>query len=192
MFIFTAAKPNDPFAEFEPSLEEDLIREKEKERMRKRQIKATRITLYVFCAMFSGFIGWAFANWGVAKKDEEGNEIVDRFSEYPQPKQIIMRTWDELVNYQASFNSPSRELLLPPPLTYPYIQPPYTLVIELKSKSNIKIKILKILIILIILFKIHKIYLYISIGIFKVDGVQRHDHFLKSFSSKSVHRISKS
>ena len=97
-------------------------------------MKATRITFFVICGMFAGAMIYALFSWGMPRYDEEGNVIIDRFSNYALPKQILLRTYNESMNVKEEFAGPSRELLLPPPLTFPYMQPPYTLVIELKSK----------------------------------------------------------
>ncbi|CAL1526194.1 unnamed protein product [Lymnaea stagnalis] len=43
----------------------------------------------------------------------------------------LKRTWKEMNIFKQKIQDPSREKLLPDPLKYPYIQPPYTLVIEL-------------------------------------------------------------
>ena len=68
---------------------------------------------------------------GAAKRDENGNIIEDEFSSLPPVKQHLKRIWSELNYYQKMIQEPSRDKLLPDPLTYPYIQPPYTLVLEL-------------------------------------------------------------
>lgn len=114
--------------------EEEKEVEKEKERRRQRQIKVTALTFYVLCAMFTGGVAFALYFWGIEKRDEEGNPIIDRFSDYPAYKQYVLRAFNELMNVKEEIVAPSRDLLLPPPLTYPYMQPPYTLVLELKSE----------------------------------------------------------
>jgi mitochondrial import inner membrane translocase subunit TIM50 len=68
---------------------------------------------------------------GSPKIDENGQIIEDEFSSLPSFKQFTSRIWSELNYYQKMIQEPSREKLLPDPLTYPYIQPPYTLVLEL-------------------------------------------------------------
>lgn len=68
---------------------------------------------------------------GSPKVDENGNIIEDEFSGMPPLQQFTSRIWRELNYYQKMIQEPSRKKLLPDPLTYPYIQPPYTLVLEM-------------------------------------------------------------
>lgn len=91
---------------------------------------------------------------GSPEKDAEGKVIEDEFSKLPTVQQYVRRMWKSLTYYQkVSFRSkwftfkgfniyfhctqmiqePSREKLLPDPLKHPYIQPPYTLVLEMKD-----------------------------------------------------------
>ena len=114
--------------------QEDEEREKERKRLRQRQVNATRWTFRIFCGIFAGAAVYVLFNWGMPKVDEEGKPIVDRFSDLPLYKQVFLRAYDELISVKEDITGPSRDLLLPPPLTYPYMQPPYTLVIELKSE----------------------------------------------------------
>ncbi|XP_067131748.1 mitochondrial import inner membrane translocase subunit TIM50-C-like isoform X2 [Centruroides vittatus] len=68
---------------------------------------------------------------GSPKRDPDGNLITDEFSEMPIWKAYILRSYKELLYYDKMIKDPSREKLLPDPLTEPYYQPPYTLVLEM-------------------------------------------------------------
>ncbi|XP_053404888.1 mitochondrial import inner membrane translocase subunit TIM50-C-like isoform X2 [Mercenaria mercenaria] len=64
-------------------------------------------------------------------EDADGNPIEDEYSKYNVIYAYLMRTYREIFFQVKITQEPSRSKLLPDPLTYPYIQPPYTLVIEL-------------------------------------------------------------
>ena len=49
------------------------------------------------------------------------------------PMQYLRRTWKGMHEVNKMIQEPSREKLLPDPLKEPYIQPPYTLVMELRD-----------------------------------------------------------
>jgi len=68
---------------------------------------------------------------GRPNRDENGEDIRDEFSDLPVVKQYFTRLWSQLNYYKKMIQEPSREKLLPDPLTHPYVQPPYTLVLEL-------------------------------------------------------------
>lgn len=68
---------------------------------------------------------------GAPKTDNFGNEIKDEFSDLPVIKQYYRRCWSEIWNYKTFLAEPSREKLLPDPVKLPYIQPPYTLLLEI-------------------------------------------------------------
>uniref|UniRef100_H2ZQK7 Mitochondrial import inner membrane translocase subunit TIM50 n=1 Tax=Ciona savignyi TaxID=51511 RepID=H2ZQK7_CIOSA len=68
---------------------------------------------------------------GKPKTDEEGNEILDEYSEKPVPIAYMKRAWAEVNLVKKDIVEPSSKKLLPDPLEEPYYQPPYTLVIEL-------------------------------------------------------------
>lgn len=65
--------------------------------------------------------------------DANGQVIVDQFSKFPIIPQYLKRMWRNLTYYQKMIQEPSREKLLPDPLKLPYIQPTYTLVLEMKD-----------------------------------------------------------
>ncbi|CAH8632119.1 unnamed protein product [Heterobilharzia americana] len=72
----------------------------------------------------------AVASWGPPRKDENGNEIQDRFSQMSLVRVIFVEPG---VHYWNSTNikDPVSEKLLPDPVQPPYYQPPYTLVLEM-------------------------------------------------------------
>jgi len=69
--------------------------------------------------------------YGPPKKDDDGNEIPDEYTALDF--EYIRRAYGEVKLFKKSMRVPSREKLLPDPLQYPYIQPKYTLVLELKD-----------------------------------------------------------
>uniref|UniRef100_A0A131YWD7 Mitochondrial import inner membrane translocase subunit TIM50 n=1 Tax=Rhipicephalus appendiculatus TaxID=34631 RepID=A0A131YWD7_RHIAP len=93
--------------------------------------RAMKYTFVAFGAMFTGVGGFLVVTWGAPPLDEEGKEIEDEFSHMPRWKAHLYRTYKELQLYNKMIKDPSRDKLLPDPLTEPYYQPPYTLVLEM-------------------------------------------------------------
>uniref|UniRef100_A0A2C9JZ92 Mitochondrial import inner membrane translocase subunit TIM50 n=1 Tax=Biomphalaria glabrata TaxID=6526 RepID=A0A2C9JZ92_BIOGL len=81
-------------------------------------------------AMVSWGVG-LISIWGAPQEDPDGKEIQDEFSEMPTVIAYLRRTWKEMNIFKQKIQDPSRDKLLPDPLKYPYMQPPYTLVLEL-------------------------------------------------------------
>ena len=75
--------------------------------------------------------GFLVNDWGAPKRDDEGNEIKDEFSELPTMEQYLRRCYREMILFKEMIQEPTRPRLLPDPLTEPYFQPPYTLVLEM-------------------------------------------------------------
>ncbi|KAL6741075.1 hypothetical protein Aduo_014368 [Ancylostoma duodenale] len=105
--------------------------EAEKEKRRKRLERNTRIGGFVlFGSTVAGLVSFCLY-YGRSKRDEAGNIIPDEFSgSYLAPFYRIansFKLWRDFVV------EPAREQLLPDPLPHPYIQPRYTLVIEMKN-----------------------------------------------------------
>jgi len=76
--------------------------------------------------------GYMIQVWGAPKFDETtGAEIKDEFSELEWKEQYLRRSYRELILFKEMIQEPSRPMLLPEPLTEPYFQPPYTLVLEM-------------------------------------------------------------
>lgn len=118
-------------AESEKTKEEKEREDKEKSRQ--SQVKATKYSLLALGTMVAGFTAFAISEWGPPHRDEQGNPVTDQFSQYPVMKQYILRAWDALWNWKQVLEEPTRDLLLPDPLQSPYIQPPYTLIIEMNG-----------------------------------------------------------
>ena len=109
-------------------LENDQL---EKEEKRVLQKKITKYTLFGIIAAFSGSALYAFITWGKPQVDENGVDILDQFSEMSFFIQYTSRAWNTFLHYEKVLKEPTRELLLPPPMSPPYFQPPYTLVLEM-------------------------------------------------------------
>lgn len=96
----------------------------------------TVIPFYSF-AVFGGsgiaLAIWAVYEFGKPEVDAEGQIIEDEFSKSPVVQQYLQRMWKSMNYYQKMIQEPSRDKLLPDPLKPPYIQPPYTLVLEMKD-----------------------------------------------------------
>ncbi|KAK5984611.1 Mitochondrial import inner membrane translocase subunit TIM50 [Trichostrongylus colubriformis] len=101
------------------------------ERRRKRLERNTRIGgAIVFGSTVAGFVAFCLY-YGRAKRDEAGNIVPDEwtgtyFAAFYRIANSF-RVWRDFVV------EPAREQLLPDPLPHPYIQPKYTLVIEMKN-----------------------------------------------------------
>ncbi|VDL73393.1 unnamed protein product [Nippostrongylus brasiliensis] len=105
--------------------------EAEKEKRRKRLERNTRIGgVIVFGSGLAALVSFCLY-YGRAKRDEAGNIVPDEWSgSILAPFYRIansFRVWRDFVV------EPAREQLLPDPLPHPYIQPRYTLVIEMKN-----------------------------------------------------------
>ncbi|VDM53962.1 unnamed protein product [Angiostrongylus costaricensis] len=105
--------------------------EAEKEKRRKRLERNTRIGgAIVLGSSVIGFVAFCLY-YGRAKRDALGNVIPDEWTgSYLAPFYRIansFKVWRDFVV------EPAREKLLPDPLPHPYIQPKYTLVIEMKN-----------------------------------------------------------
>lgn len=70
---------------------------------------------------------------GKPERNADGTEIEDEFSNLPVVQQYVKRMWKSLTYYQKIIQEPSRDKLLPDPLKPPYVQPKYTLVLEMKD-----------------------------------------------------------
>lgn len=103
----------------------------EKKKQREMQKKATKWTLMGMGAFFSLAGLYAITEWGQPPLDEKGEPVEDEFSHLPTAEQYVKRTWSKVRYYNKVLKEPSREQLLPSPLPPPYLQPTYTLVIEL-------------------------------------------------------------
>ncbi|KOC68410.1 Mitochondrial import inner membrane translocase subunit TIM50-C [Habropoda laboriosa] len=102
--------------------------EKEKREQSQRVLKYSFAFLGVFTTVGLSYLIYDLTK---TKYDEDGNVIEDEYANLPfyeRTYKILKREF----NYCTKlFQEPSRHKLLPDPVQYPYIQPPYTLVLEL-------------------------------------------------------------
>ncbi|XP_014479721.1 PREDICTED: mitochondrial import inner membrane translocase subunit TIM50-C isoform X1 [Dinoponera quadriceps] len=121
------------------SLVQEAAHKKQKEEAKDEEEKVNRerskkmmnygfIAFGVFMGIGSTYIVYEL---GRPNYDKDGNVIEDEFSNLPLFEQIYKRVRKELNYYTKLVQEPSREKLLPDPLKYPYIQPPFTLVLEM-------------------------------------------------------------
>ncbi|XP_058448830.1 mitochondrial import inner membrane translocase subunit TIM50-C-like [Malaya genurostris] len=113
----------------EQTRKEEEEAKKEKESSWKRM----KLGLVIFGVSVTAFSVYTVFIFGAPDRDPEGNDIEDEFSQLPTIQQYFKRLWKSMTYYQKMIQEPSREKLLPDPLKYPYIQPPYTLVLEMKD-----------------------------------------------------------
>jgi len=90
-----------------------------------------KITLAMFGGIFAGCGLYTLFIWGAPKLDENNLEVKDEFTNLPIYSQYPKRAWNAVRNYYTAMKEPSTDKLLPEPLQYPYLQPTYTLVIEM-------------------------------------------------------------
>lgn len=125
-----------------PQTAANVDEETERERKRKEEEEAKenekawkrmKIGFAVFGVSGIALAIWAVYEFGKPEVDAEGQVIEDEFSKSPVIQQYIQRMWKSMNYYQKMIQEPSRDKLLPDPLKHPYIQPPYTLVLEMKD-----------------------------------------------------------
>ncbi|XP_033164839.1 mitochondrial import inner membrane translocase subunit TIM50-A isoform X1 [Drosophila mauritiana] len=85
----------------------------------------------VLGSLFS-IVMWAIYKLGKPEEDHRG-PIEDEFSQLPWFRQYIMRMWHTLQYYEKMMEEPQMAKLLPNVVPPPYIQPPYSLVLEIKD-----------------------------------------------------------
>ncbi|XP_041763911.1 mitochondrial import inner membrane translocase subunit TIM50-C-like [Anopheles merus] len=106
---------------------------KEEEAEKESSWKRMKFGFVFFGFSVSAFCVYTVWVFGAPDRDAEGNIIIDEFMELPTFQQYFRRMWKSMTYYQKMIQEPSREKLLPDPLKYPYVQPPYTLVLEMKD-----------------------------------------------------------
>uniref|UniRef100_A0AAG5D2S7 Mitochondrial import inner membrane translocase subunit TIM50 n=1 Tax=Anopheles atroparvus TaxID=41427 RepID=A0AAG5D2S7_ANOAO len=129
LFPQTAIEGPEQEAQQEKQRKEEEEEKKEKESSWKR-MKFGFVFFGFSVSAFCVYIVWVF---GAPDRDAEGNIIEDEFMGLPMFQQYFRRLWKSMTYYQKMIQEPSREKLLPDPLKYPYAQPPYTLVLEMKD-----------------------------------------------------------
>lgn len=92
-----------------------------------------KLGFYLFGASAVGFGIFTIYELGQPEQDAEGRIIEDEFSHLPTFEQYKNRILSSFNYYQKFVQEPSYEKLLPDPLKHPYIQPKYTLVLEMKD-----------------------------------------------------------
>ncbi|KAH8235300.1 hypothetical protein KR032_012419 [Drosophila birchii] len=112
---------------------EQRQREEEEVREMERAWKRMQHGFGLFSVGGILFSLWAIYYFGKPALDEQGNEVYDEFSSLPQLQQYLARSWKSANQFQRFIQEPSSRKLLPEPLQPPYIQPAYTLVLEIKD-----------------------------------------------------------
>lgn len=92
-----------------------------------------KLGFYLFGFSGAGFGIWSIYELGQPERDADGQIIEDEFSHLPTFEQYKRRILASFNYYQKFVQEPSYEKLLPDPLKPPYIQPKYTLVLEMKD-----------------------------------------------------------
>lgn len=90
-----------------------------------------KVSLALFGGIFAGAGMYTLFAWGAPKMDENNKIIKDEYSDLPIMTQYPKRAYNAVCNYYTAMKEPSTDKLLPEPLKYPYLQPTYTLVIEM-------------------------------------------------------------
>lgn len=110
---------------------QENIEEEEKKKQRENSWRTMKLTLAFFGVSFTCLGAYIVFTLGPPDRDLNGNLIKDDLIEKPIVLQYIIRSYRQLDYYRRLIKEPSREKLLPDPLEYPYLQPKYTLVLEL-------------------------------------------------------------
>lgn len=127
LFPHTAANVDEETERARKNKEEEDAKENEK------AWKRMKLGFAIFGGSGVALITWAVYEFGKPEIDADGQVIEDEFSKNPAIPQYLKRMWKSLNYYQKMIQEPSRDKLLPDPLKPPYIQPPYTLVLEMKD-----------------------------------------------------------
>ncbi|EDW63716.1 mitochondrial import inner membrane translocase subunit TIM50-A [Drosophila virilis] len=80
-----------------------------------------------------GTVLWAVYELGRPEQDQFGRSIEDELSTMPLIQQYVQRMWRSLHYYQKMLQEPLSTKLLPDVVQHPYIQPRYTLVLEMRD-----------------------------------------------------------
>ncbi|XP_033112904.1 mitochondrial import inner membrane translocase subunit TIM50-like [Anneissia japonica] len=106
---------------------------KNKAKGKKGMGKAQKIAFGFFAVGSIGAALVSFYEMGQPLVDENGNKIPDEYDDSFILYAYFMRGLQGFKNYRKMIVEPSAEKLLPDPLTEPYYQPPYTLVLEMTN-----------------------------------------------------------
>ncbi|XP_054288817.1 mitochondrial import inner membrane translocase subunit TIM50-C-like [Macrosteles quadrilineatus] len=116
-----------------PNKDQREKNEEDEEELRKRE-QSWRTMKLSLIAMGSSIVllgGYIIISFGAPLQNEDGSFEEDEFSRLPTVSQYLKRAYRNSSLYLKMIQEPSRKKLLPDPVTYPYIQPPYTLVLEM-------------------------------------------------------------
>ncbi|KAH8257880.1 hypothetical protein KR038_002403, partial [Drosophila bunnanda] len=113
--------------------EERKKRDEEEAKENERAWKRMKLGFAIFGGGGLATALWAVYEFGKPQVDENGQVIEDELMDKPLVQQYIQRMWKSMYYYQKMIQEPSRDKLLPDPLKPPYIQPRYTLVLEMKD-----------------------------------------------------------
>ncbi|XP_019880296.1 mitochondrial import inner membrane translocase subunit TIM50-C-like [Aethina tumida] len=114
------------------AIEKEHDYEEEQRKQREASWKTMKRTLTAFGVTFLCLGGYLIISLGGPELDSDGDPVHEEdLKDKPIWQQYLIRTYRELDYYRRLIREPSREKLLPDPLEYPYIQPKYTLVLEL-------------------------------------------------------------
>uniref|UniRef100_A0AC35UAS1 Mitochondrial import inner membrane translocase subunit TIM50 n=1 Tax=Rhabditophanes sp. KR3021 TaxID=114890 RepID=A0AC35UAS1_9BILA len=131
IFKYTAPKPDDKDSQKSDHHEDETVDEAEKEAKRQKQARTTMLTLKIFSAAALLSLLSAGSYFAMEGRDEHGNPIPDKHS--GQTFGFVWRVISSFEGLSKMAFQPSRDKFLPEPLPYPYVQPKYTLVIEMKN-----------------------------------------------------------
>ncbi|KAH8263406.1 hypothetical protein KR044_008709 [Drosophila immigrans] len=92
-----------------------------------------RLGYSLFAGGVCGTLVWAIYEMGKPEEDQLGRSIEDELSGLSLPQQYLQRMWHSLQYYQKMLEEPLPMRLLPDVLAPPYVQPRYTLVLEMKD-----------------------------------------------------------
>ncbi|KAG5672615.1 hypothetical protein PVAND_002730 [Polypedilum vanderplanki] len=120
-------------AEVKAEQEKQKREEEEEKKEQDKQWKRMKLGFYVFGISMGAMGCWTLYDMAQPERDSEGQIIEDEYSHLPTLEQYKSRILKNLNYYQKFVQEPSYEKLLPDPLKYPYIQPKYTLVLEMKD-----------------------------------------------------------
>ncbi|ALC48919.1 ttm3 [Drosophila busckii] len=108
-------------------------REEDEAKENERAWKRMKLGFAIFGGGGIATLFWGIYEFGKPEVDAEGQVIEDEFTNKPMVQQYVQRMWKSLHYYQKMIQEPSRAKLLPDPLKHPYVQPRYTLVLEMKD-----------------------------------------------------------
>ncbi|XP_070507679.1 mitochondrial import inner membrane translocase subunit TIM50-C-like [Chironomus tepperi] len=113
--------------------EKQKQQEEDEKKEQAKQWRNMKLGFYVFGLSMGGMGIWSLYEMAQPELDSEGKEIEDEYSHLPTFDRYKSRILKNFNYYQKFVQEPSADKLLPDPLKYPYVQPKYTLVLEMKD-----------------------------------------------------------